>query len=74
MCDTHYEIDDIIRIKRQLEDLLKENDNIHLQNAVSEINKYLKLECLHNKVRDYIDINPEASIPIEYCSICFTTF
>lgn len=67
-------IDELVRIKRQLEDLLKESENIHLQNAISEIEKYLFMSCQHNKVRDYIDINSETSVPIEYCSICFTTF
>lgn len=71
MCD---DIHELIRIKRELEDLLKENDNVHLQNAVLFIEKYLAESCPHNKVRDYIDINPETSVPIEYCTICFTTF
>jgi len=71
MCDTIYEL---VRIKGELEDILKENDNVHLQSAILSIEKYLAENCKHNKVRDYIDIHPETSIPIEYCSICFTTF
>uniref|UniRef100_A0A6C0B6X3 Uncharacterized protein n=1 Tax=viral metagenome TaxID=1070528 RepID=A0A6C0B6X3_9ZZZZ len=71
MCNT---IDKLVRMKRKLEDLLKEGVNNHLQNAVLSIEKYLSETCKHDRVRDYIDINPETSIPIEYCSICFTTF
>jgi hypothetical protein len=71
MCDNIYEL---LRIKREIENLLKENDNFHLQNAVLSIEKYLSERCPHNKIRDYIDINPETSVPIEYCTICYTTF
>jgi len=74
MCEDHHFIHSIVHIKRQLEDLLKENENVHLQTAVLEIEKFLTERCPHNKVRDYIDIHPETSIPIEYCTICFTTF
>ena len=74
MCDNYNRIQYIFRIKAQLEDLMKESTNIHLQNAIVEIEKCLEETCLHNKVRDYIDINPETSVRIEYCSICFTTF
>jgi len=71
MCDTIYEL---VRIKRELEHIVKENENVHLRNAVLSIEKYLAEICQHQKIRDYIDIHPDASFPIEYCSICFTTF
>jgi hypothetical protein len=73
MCDTIYEL---VRIKRELEHIVKENknENVHLRNAVLSIEKYLAEICQHQKVRDYIDIHPETSVPIEYCSICLTTF
>ena len=69
----HIEV--VINIKKQLEELLKElHDNTQIKNAICELNRFLMLHCSHEKVRDYIDIHPEASVPIEYCTICFTTF
>jgi len=65
----------VMKIKKQLEELLKVlDDNTQIKNAICELNRFLMLHCSHEKVRDYIDIHPEASVPIEYCTICFSTF
>jgi hypothetical protein len=34
----------------------------------------IKTDCIHDYVDDYIDIHPEKSQKICYCSICFTSF
>ena len=64
----------VMKIKKQLEEIQKALDNTQIKNAICEVNRFLMLHCSHEKVRDYIDIHPEASLPIEYCKICFTTF
>jgi alpha-amylase/alpha-mannosidase (GH57 family) len=75
MCDKQEDdITTVINVKRQLENIVKGSNNQQLQNAIDELNRYLTLYCTHNIVRDYIDIHPEASVPIQYCSICYTTF
>jgi hypothetical protein len=74
MCDEQEDVQTVIRIKKQLEDLLKEVNNMQIKNAIIELDRYLTLYCRHNIVRDYVDIHPEASVPIQYCTICFTTF
>jgi len=73
MCDEQEDIQTVIQIKKQLENLMKESNNMQIKNAIRELDLYLTLYCRHNIVRDYVDIHPEASVPIQYCTICYTT-
>jgi hypothetical protein len=73
MCDEQEDIQTVIQVKKQLENLMKESNNMQIKNAIRELDLYLTLYCRHNIVRDYVDIHPEASVPIQYCTICYTT-
>lgn len=47
--------------------------NIFLNNITmisNDIKTYLNENCKHNWTTDYIDIDPEKTIQIEYCDIC----
>lgn len=48
--------------------------DIKLNNIFLLINEYILENCSHNKVIDLIDLNPDKSQSIIYCSKCFTTF
>ena len=41
-----------------------------IETSKQNINNKLKEICQHEFVRDYIDVSPERSIEITYCSIC----
>jgi hypothetical protein len=73
MCDEQEDIQTVIQVKKQLENLMKESNNMQIKNAIRELDLYLTLYCRHNIVRDYVDIHPEASVLIQYCTICYTT-
>ena len=54
-----------------LPDELKNNDFKTIEFLIS---KFIKKNCKHHIVDDYIDLDPETSHPIKYCDICFTEF
>lgn len=41
---------------------------------LEHIDQTLKAECVHEYVEDWIDITPERSQKITYCSTCHCTF
>jgi hypothetical protein len=43
---------------------------IYLNNFLKHIDEQIKNKCQHNYVTDDIDIDPDNSIRIQYCSIC----
>jgi hypothetical protein len=43
---------------------------LYLENFLKHIDEQIKNKCQHNYVTDDIDIDPEKSIKICYCSIC----
>ena len=47
---------------------------IKFNNVLQSIEQKLKCECKHEYIEDYIDINPDMSKYITYCSICECTF
>jgi hypothetical protein len=50
--------------------VLKENTGF----IIEKINKELHIHCQHNMENDYIDIFPEKSMLIQYCTKCYSTF
>ena len=67
--------DDILAIthlKRILENYtgLKNPDFLHISVSIIE---YCKKYCSHNIITDTIDITPDISQTIRYCSICLLT-
>ena len=43
---------------------------LYLENFLTIVNDQIKNKCQHNYVTDYIDIDPDTSMKICYCSIC----
>lgn len=41
---------------------------------LDNIDETLKAECIHTYVEDWVDITPERSQKITYCSTCHCTF
>jgi hypothetical protein len=44
--------------------------SVELTTLKNQINHFLMSQCEHEMVDDYVDISPEESIPIQYCSKC----
>ena len=59
---------------REQEDEIFSNFEKKFNNIIGSIDKKLKCECNHQYVEDYIDIDPDTSKRITYCSICECTF
>lgn len=70
-------MDDIYCITQAKDVLLRlsnENMNSDYTYILETIDKYLIENCNHNVVVDFIDITPERSQVIRYCSKCMITF
>ena len=67
-------IDILIHVKRQLEKQPIQQRSQDYTNILSQVNAYLYKYCAHTIETDLIDIDPDRSIEIEYCTICGTTF
>ena len=67
------DIQEILNVKKVLENLIKEQDNAHLKNALEQLNLFLIQNCIHEFVDDFIDIDPDRSMQISYCSKCMMT-
>jgi hypothetical protein len=70
--DVPDDIQRVLFIKRELEELFLEVQNENLRTALKEIDRYLILHCPHQFVDDLIDVDPDKSITISYCQLCFT--
>ena len=55
-------------INHDLTDYKKKLENVHLM--IKIINNLLYITCKHNFVEDTIDITPDKSKTIVYCTIC----
>jgi len=63
----------IVKLKQILDNqpqFAKNQDYLHIYNSIKE---YCKKYCNHNIITDTIDITPDRSQNIRYCSICFLT-
>ena len=63
----------IVKIKKILDNqpqFAKNQDYLHIYNSVKD---YCKKYCKHNIITDTIDITPDRSQTIRYCSICLLT-
>ena len=49
-------------------------DNMDYKRIYDSIIHYIKTNCNHKIVEDFIDIGMDKTVKIEYCEICFTTF
>jgi hypothetical protein len=67
-------IDVFLIVKHQLEKLPMQHRSPDYTNILSQVNMYLYKYCNHVIENDLIDIDPDRSIEIQYCTICETTF
>jgi len=67
------DIQEVLTIKKRIENLIKEQDNAQLRNALEQLNQFLNQNCSHDYVDDFIDIDPDRSIKITYCTRCMMT-
>lgn len=66
--DDYYNIICYNYVKKQMKDYEKKITEIDTK--INEIDKFISLHCDHIFVDDYIDINPDRSERITYCSKC----
>lgn len=74
MDDFDYQEDiEIMRIVKQHLEIIEnpQQDFVYISRLVKN---YLKTHCRHIIVKDVIDISPEKSKTIQYCSKCMHTF
>lgn len=68
-------IDNLVDIKNKLESLVSYTSNDReLEKIYNSILSYIKTNCNHKIVDDYIDIECDRSLKIIYCEKCFETF
>lgn len=64
-------VDFLLRTKKQIQHLA---DLANCKPDIAEIQVYLRSICIHEKVWDSFDIDPDTSATIEYCPKCETIF
>lgn len=67
------DIQEVLTIKKRIENLINEQDNRHLKNALEQLNQFLIQNCHHDYLDDFIDIDPDRSMKITYCTRCMMT-
>ena len=67
------DIQEVLTIKKRIENLINEQDNAHLRNAVEQLNHFLNQNCFHDYVDDFIDVDPDRTRKITYCIKCMMT-
>jgi hypothetical protein len=63
--------------KQVLNNVSNDKQNSDYKNIIQLIEKYLlkhSNDCDHNIIDDLIDIDPDRSQMIKYCTICYKTF
>jgi hypothetical protein len=70
---TDIEVDIIIAFSCELESIPSEEQSIDFQQIVQYVKDFLKKNCKHTIVLDSIDIHPERSQTIVYCTKCGST-
>ncbi len=70
---TDIEVDIITAFSSELESVPSEEQSIDFQQIVQYVKDFLKKNCKHTIVLDSIDIHPERSQTIVYCTKCGST-
>jgi hypothetical protein len=60
--------------KHILNNISNDKQNPDYKNIIHLIEKYLIDHCNHNIIEDLIDIDPDRSKMIKYCTLCYKTF
>jgi len=68
-----YEVEVILSVKRLIETMPDIRQTPDYLDILNRVKKYLHKHCKHNVVHDLIDIDPDRSQEISYCTICEST-
>ena len=68
-----YEVEVILSVKRLIETMPDIRQTPDYLDILNRVKKYLHRHCKHNVVSDLIDIDPDRSKEISYCTICEST-
>ena len=68
-----YEVEVMLSVKRQIETMPSSLQTPEYLDILTRVKKYLHKHCIHNIVHDLIDIDPDRSMEISYCTICEST-
>ena len=68
-----YEVEVMLSVKHQLEAMPDIKQNQEYLDILKRVKKYLHKYCNHYIVHDSIDIDPDRSQDIVYCTICEST-
>ena len=63
----------MVRAKKVL-DVTRDEKNEEFNTIVKSMDTYIRRNCRHHYVEDLIDIDPDRSQSITYCSRCMLTF
>jgi hypothetical protein len=72
--DREFDIDIMLEMKKQINKIPSNRITPEYIEIRNKINAYLKKYCNHTIICDMIDITPDRSQMIQYCSICESTF
>lgn len=68
-----YEASIMLSVKREMEMMPISRQTPEYFAILKQVHKYLHKNCNHNIVMDLIDIDPDRSKTISYCTICGNT-
>jgi hypothetical protein len=68
-----YEVEVMLSVKRLIETMPDIRQTPDYLDILNRVKKYLHKHCKHNVVHDLIDIDPDRSMEISYCTICEST-
>lgn len=68
-----YEVEVMLSVKRLIETMPDIKQTPDYLDILNRVKKYLHKHCKHNVVHDLIDIDPDRSQEISYCTICEST-
>ena len=65
-----FELETMRNIQKKMYDIPPSKQTPEFFEILKSVNKYLHKYCKHNVVEDLIDIDPDRSKCIRYCTIC----
>ena len=68
-----YEVEVMLSVKHLIETMPDIRQIPEYLDILNRVKRYLHKHCKHNVVHDLIDIDPDRSIEISYCTICEST-
>lgn len=63
----------MVTIRDELQRQLFDKEDVEIRSILKLVENYLQTHCKHCWICDYVDINPDRSKKIFYCSHCFSS-